>query len=130
MSLISQLVCDEDLDFIFLTETWQLPSLAEKVDVFTSSFIELCGAEDLNVKLFAKPRPGARRGGGIALLVKRSISVNNFSVKFPAPSTFEFLSVKFCLSFSFVFVGLYRSPTRSSFSKFMCEFRFLLISLS
>jgi len=129
MSLISQLIHDENLEFIFLSETWQLPSLVGKMDVFTSSFIDFSGAESLRVKLFAKPRPGGRRGGGVALLCKRSISVVNYSVKFPAPSTFEFLSVKFCLEVSFVFIGVYRSPTSTSFSKFMCELRFLLISL-
>lgn len=129
LSLVSQLVSDSDLDFILLTETWQIPSVAGKMDVFTSKFIELSGAECLDVLLFAKPRPGGRRGGGVALLCRRSISVVNFSVKFPMPSTFEFLTVKFCLNLPFVFIGLYRSPTSTSWSRFMCELRFLFISL-
>ena len=129
MSLVSQLICDGCLDFLFLSETWQLPSIVGKMDVFSSSFFDFAGSEDLSVRLFSKPRPGGRRGGGVALLCRRSLPVENFSVHFPAPSSFEFLSVKFCLDFSFVFVGIYRSPSCNSFSKFMCEFRFLLISL-
>ena len=64
--LVTQLFSDENLDFIFLTETWQPPSIAGKMDVFTSSFLDFSKAEDLNAKLVAKPCPG----GGVAFFIQ------------------------------------------------------------
>ena len=126
--LVTQLFSDENLDFIFLTETWQPPSIAGKMDVFTSSFLDFSKAEDLNAKLFAKPRPGGRRGGGVAFLSRETFSVVKYKVNFPTPSAFEFLSVKIMGNFNVIFVGLYR-PSTGSFSRFIAEFRYLLISL-
>ena len=95
MPLVSQLMSDDDLDFLFLTETWQVPSVSGKMDVFSASFLDFSSAEDLCVQLFAKPRPKGRRGGGVALLCRKCISVVKYSVHFPAPSTFEFCLLSF-----------------------------------
>jgi hypothetical protein len=51
-----------------------------------------------------------------------------YKVNFPTPSAFEFLSVKIMGNFNVIFVGLYR-PSTGSFSRFIAEFRYLLIYL-
>ena len=121
---------DEDLDFLVITETWQLPSIDGKMNVMKPAFIDFCYAEGVEAKMFAVPRSDGRRGGGVALLFKESLKVSCYKVDCPSPSSFEMLTVKITANSSFVLVCLYRSSTAAAFTRFLSEFRNLLITLS
>ena len=54
MSLLSQLFSDEELDLLFIVETWQIPSVPGKLDAFSAAFKEhLLGEEKLLSKFLA-----------------------------------------------------------------------------
>ncbi|KAJ8334724.1 hypothetical protein SKAU_G00403630 [Synaphobranchus kaupii] len=78
--VISELILDNNIDFLLLTETWQQPS----------DYYALNQATPTNYCYIAKPRSSGR-GGGIAVLHKQSLSVTELDlnlppISFPLPS--------------------------------------------
>ncbi|KAM3613444.1 uncharacterized protein V6R79_026117 [Siganus canaliculatus] len=73
--LIPDLLTDNDIDLLLLTETWQQPS----------DFFHLNQATPPNYSYIAKPRLSGR-GGGIAVLHKQSLPITSISSTFPTDS--------------------------------------------
>ncbi|KAJ8369350.1 hypothetical protein SKAU_G00093780 [Synaphobranchus kaupii] len=70
--VISELILDNNIDFLLLTETWQQPS----------DYYALNQATPINYCYIAKPRSSGR-GGGIAVLHKQSLSVTELDLNLP-----------------------------------------------
>ncbi|KAJ8341230.1 hypothetical protein SKAU_G00335210 [Synaphobranchus kaupii] len=80
--VISELILDNNIDFLLLTETWQQPS----------DYYALNQATPTNYSYIAKPRSSGR-GGGIAVLHKQSLSVTELDLNLPPMLTFEYLAL-------------------------------------
>ena len=129
MSLLSQLFSDEELDLLFIVETWQIPSVPGKLDAFSAAFKEHLLGEEISANLFCMPRGGTRVGGGLALLSKSNLSLSPYKFMMPKPSTFELLCCKLRADRSAILICLYRIPS-TSFLTFLNEFRTLLMAVS
>ncbi|KAJ8375516.1 hypothetical protein SKAU_G00060960 [Synaphobranchus kaupii] len=116
--VISELILDNNIDFLLLTETWQQPS----------DYYALNQATPTNYCYIAKPRSSGR-GGGIAVLHKQSLSVTELDLNLPPMSTFEYLALS--LPNSITAILLYRPPkTHPSFLSELSELLTIASSLS
>ena len=129
LGLLSHLFADENLDFMIVLETWQIPSVRGKLDAFSAAFKEHLLGEDLSTNLICKPRGGSKKGGGIALVTKSTIKVSSYKLSFPAPKSFEYLCCKIKTAKQFLLICIYRCPS-VSLANFLLEFTNLLVSLS
>ena len=78
-------VRDNKCDLVALTETWLSPDVSKN-----ASFVQDCA--DYGYKLFQIPRP-ARRGGGVAILVKNSIYIVRNKIPHLAHTNFEHIAL-------------------------------------
>ena len=129
LSDITQFMSDENTDMLILSETWQSHPKPGKLDTFKATFEDFAEAEELDVNLFTAARCDGRKGGGVALASKKSLSVSHYSLDFELPTSFEYLSVKCKFSQPFILVCLYRSSSSSS-ANFITDFSELLTALS
>ncbi|XP_068507165.1 uncharacterized protein [Syngnathus scovelli] len=113
--VIFELLLDNNLDLLFLCETWQQP-----LDFFT-----LNQATPSNYSYIAKPRLSGR-GGGIAVLHKQSLPITELDLNLPSISSFEYLA--FPLPNSTTAVLIYRPPKSHPF--FLSELSELLTIVS
>ncbi|KAJ8362846.1 hypothetical protein SKAU_G00116770 [Synaphobranchus kaupii] len=113
--VISELILDNNIDFLLLTETWQQPS----------DYYALNQATPTNYCYIAKPRSSGR-GGGIAVLHKQSLSVTELDLNLPPMSTFEYLALS--LPNSITAILLYRPP--KTHPSFLSELLTIASSLS
>ncbi|KAK6168847.1 hypothetical protein SNE40_020019 [Patella caerulea] len=109
---INTFICDNDLDILALTEAWLL-------DSSDSSICELVptGFSIINV-------PRHKRGGGVALIHKSSISLSNLTgEKF---NSFEYLDSNVSISNNLIrCIIIYRAPSKSEHVFFDEFFNFL-----
>ncbi|KAL0152078.1 hypothetical protein M9458_052632, partial [Cirrhinus mrigala] len=110
-TVLSTLLTEKDLDFLLLTETWQIPN-----DYFHLNLLTPSGYSYL-----AKPRLTSR-GGGLAAVYRSNIPVK--TIDFHATSTFEYLVLKISGTFPMIAILLYRPP--KSMSNFFTELHELL----
>ncbi|KAJ8364273.1 hypothetical protein SKAU_G00131040 [Synaphobranchus kaupii] len=116
--VISELILDNNIDFLLLTETWQQPS----------DYYALNQATPTNYSYIAKPRSSGR-GGGIAVLHKQSLSVTELDLNLPPMLTFEYLALS--LPNSITVILLYRPPkTHPSFLSELSQLLTIASSLS
>ena len=116
--MIQQYIQDNDIDFLFLTETWiysdSPPSMANSLTPTDYSFLQI-------------PRP-AGRGGGIAAIFKSKFSLT--SVNTTTFSSFEHVLLRFtCGTKSYLFLIVYLPPICSK-ATFLSDFSSLLEDLA
>ncbi|KAL0154066.1 hypothetical protein M9458_050640, partial [Cirrhinus mrigala] len=110
-TVLSTLLTEKDLDFLLLTETWQIPN-----DYFHLNLLTPSGYSNL-----AKPRLTSR-GGSLAAVYRSNIS--DKTIDFHATSTFEYLVLKISGTLLMIAILLYRPP--KSMSIFFTELHELL----
>ena len=100
-SSVHDLLATERIDILAVTETWLSP--ANDVDL-----IDACpsGFSALHV-----PRPGNRRGGGVAALYRSSIQASKLTLPLVSPKTFEYIALAFIINFIPIrLIFIYRPP--------------------
>ncbi|XP_074476551.1 uncharacterized protein LOC141758790 [Sebastes fasciatus] len=110
--ILHELILDNSLDFLLLTETWQQPN----------DFFSLNQASPPNFGYLCKPRP-SRRGGGLAVLFNKNLRTTELT--FPTVTSFESLAFKTC---SNTVILIYRPPKPNS--SFLSDLSELLIVAS
>lgn len=108
---LSALLTEKNLDFLLLTETWQVPN-----DYFHLNLLTPSGYSYL-----AKPRLTSR-GGGLAAVYRSNIPLNTIDLH--VTLTFEYLVLKISGSSPLLVILLYRPP--KSMSNFFSELHELL----
>ena len=83
-ALIQEFISDQDLDVLFLTETW----LSADTPVSALNLLTPTGYTFIN-----HPRPDGKRGGGIAAVVRNTFSLSKVSTE-SFPSFFEHMALK------------------------------------
>ena len=109
--IISELLLDNHIDLLLLCETWQQPQ----------DFYALNQAIPSHYTYIANPRLFGR-GGGVAVLHKKSLSITQLHLNLPTFSSFEYLA--FSLPNSVTSILIYRPPT--SHPSFLSELSELL----
>ncbi len=104
-SLIHELIEDQNIDFMCVTETWQKPN-----DYFYLNQTVPSGYEYIS-----KPRYSGK-GGGLALIYRDRHKVCPISLS--EPSTFEILAVQLKGPTPTVLVMIYRPPKASTMNAF------------
>ena len=101
-----------------------------KVDTFTAKIKEIAAAQKYLINCISCPRPGGRRGGGVATLFETKFNVKRYTLS-NTYVTFEsvFTTVKHN-KLNFILGSIYRVPTNISFQDFMDEFTDLLTLLA
>ncbi|XP_034006046.1 uncharacterized protein LOC117498087 [Trematomus bernacchii] len=94
--ILNEFIKDKNLDFLYLTETWQKPQ-----DYFSLNQITPAGFTCID-----KPRP--TRGGGIAAIFRKEIKTTKISI--PEVSSFEHLIFKLSGPTPLVTAIIYRPP--------------------
>ena len=104
--IILDLLIRENLDFLVITETWL------KDNVECQSWLNAQGLHDLSYKHDNIPRQGRKRGGGLLLLYKKSLSMIRLeSLKLSScESAIWKLSTN---NYSFTCIGIYHPPATS-----------------
>ena len=112
---VKDLVVDQDIDILALTETWLRPGNIDDVEIRT-----LCptGYRFLHV-----PR-GHSRGGGVGLLFKDTLQINSHITD--TFTTFELMDIHFRSLQSIRILLIYRPPDNTSCVLFLEEFSVLL----
>ena len=112
---VRDLVVDQDIDILALTETWLRPGNIDDVEIRT-----LCptGYRFLHV-----PR-GHSRGGGVGLLFKDTLQINSHITD--TFTTFELMDIHFRSLQSIRVLLIYRPPDNTSCVLFLEEFSVLL----
>ena len=95
--IILELLLDNNIDLLFLCETWQQPL----------DFYALNQATPSNYRYIAKPRLSGR-GGGLAVIYKKSTSITELNLNLPSISSFEYLALS--LPNSITAILIYRPP--------------------
>ena len=116
-SIIHELIQDQNIDFMTLTETWQKPN----------DFFNLNQTIPAGYAYTCKPRC-AGKGGGLALIYRDSYKVCPISIS-EEPSSFEILAVQLKGSIPTIVVTIYRPPKASAMNKFFTEFSTILTHL-
>ena len=112
---VTDFVVDQDIDILALTETWLRPGNVDDVEIRT-----LCPT---GYRFLRVPR-GHSRGGGVGLLFKDTLQINNHITD--TFKTFELMDIHF-RSLHFIRVLLiYRPPDNTSGMLFLEEFSALL----
>ena len=127
---IIQYLCDSDTDILLLTETWFPPAKPGKLDPFSAFSKELLAAEDLEYSYHSVERSTGRRGGGVAILLKSTITSRRHHL--PAnlvPSSFEFVAVSIKSSVPLLVACIYRPDSASTASAFLSEFSIFLSNI-
>ena len=120
---ISEIVLDNDLDILMLTETWLY---AEGDEAYESAMTPH------GYKSYFFPRRGKKRGGGIAFIIRSNLSryVKLTPLNY---SSFESVEMKLCINqHSVTSICLYRihhnKKNNVTFPGFMCDFVDMLSS--
>src|SRR5271170_3988548 len=117
-ALIKELISDNKIDLLALTETWLSPDTSPSV---------LNSLTPKNYSIMHHPRAEGR-GGGIALIYRSFLKVSVISL--PTYSSFESLCVNFSVSnFSCSLLTVYRPPSFSKYT-FISEFSSILEKLA
>ncbi|XP_034053520.1 uncharacterized protein LOC117533727 isoform X3 [Gymnodraco acuticeps] len=113
-NILNKFIKDNNLDFLYLTETWQKPQ-----DFFLLNEITPAGFTYID-----KPRP--LRGGGIAAIIRKEIK----TIRIPIPdvSSFEHLIFKLSGPTPLVTAIIYRTP--KSNPSFLSDLSVILTQLS
>ncbi len=114
-TLIRELISDQHLDILTLSETWltkdSLPSVLNSLTPPGFSLLHI-------------PRPSHKLGGGVAVIYRSFLKAT--ITPHLSSQSFESICIKFSISqSSFLLFTIYRSPS-SSFSLFQSEFTSLL----
>ena len=130
LSEIIQYCSDFTANITLLTETWQNSAIPGLFDCFSAEIKEIAVAENYSIDCFSCPRPGGRRGGGVATLFEKNLHVKQYMLNHTY-LTFEsvFVTVKHH-KLNFLLGSIYRIPTNITFQDFMNEFTDLLTFLS
>ena len=112
--ILNDFISSENLDFMFLTETW-----LQYADC--SQLVELCPP---HYECFNQPRVSGR-GGGLVCVYKKNFKCN--LLHFNGFSSFEALTFKLAGSYPILFALIYRPP--KSVSGFLAEFSEFLSSI-
>ena len=130
LSEIIQYYSDFTANIGLLTETWQISAVQGKFDTFSAEIKDIAAAENYCINCFSRPRPGGRRGGGVATLFETHLNLKRYALR-NSYETFEsvFATVKHN-KLNFVLGSIYRVPTNVSFQLFMEEFTDLLTFLA
>ena len=118
---IVEFVTDNDLDILVMTDTWLKP----EHDIARGDMTPAC------YTLYEEPRPGEKRGGGVAVLCKASIKVKK-AKRFKA-NTFESMNALITSATKSVrLVVVYRPPSKKdqNATAFLAEFGALLETLA
>jgi hypothetical protein len=104
---ISELICDNDLDFAMLTETWLYPDGDE-------AYVNAMTPHGYDCYSFPR-QPGScfgTRGGGIAIITKSTLSTN-FKLTRLVPTSFEAVECKLSINqVTLSCICIYRPPYR------------------
>src|SRR5277367_3692247 len=121
LALIKELISDNKIDLLALTETWLSPDTSPSV---------LNSLTPKNYSIMHHPRAEGH-GGGIAFIYRSFLSVIKVSViSLPTFSSFEALCVNFSVSnFSCSLLTVYRPPSLSTCT-FISEFSSVLENLA
>lgn len=125
-----QTFSDSDANILIMSETWHACPTPGKLDTFSASLREFALAESIeDVNILSKARTTGKRGGGLALLTKESITFKYYKLDIMLPESFEYLAAKCICASPFVMICFYHPPG-TSFSLFMQEFEDLLDALN
>ena len=112
---VKDLVVDQDIDILALTETWLRPGNIDDVEIRT-----LCA----NGYRFLHVARGHSRGGGVGLLFKDTLQINSHITG--TFTTFELMDIHFRRLQSIRVQLIYRPPDNTSCALFLEEFLVLL----
>ena len=118
---IVEFVTDNDIDILAMTETWLKPDhVVARGDMTPAGY-----------SLYEEPRPGEKRGGGVAILCKANLNVKK-AKRFKA-ITFESINALITSGRKSVrLVVVYRPPSKKdqNATEFLAEFAALLETLA
>ena len=117
-ALVQDFILENDIDLLFLTETWLAPDTPPSVlNTFTPN----------NYSFQHEPR-NTGRGGGVGVLFKSCFSISRVATQ--VFSTFEHILVRLTQdSKSYLFLTVYRPPSTSQ-STFLSDFALLLENIA
>ena len=112
---VKDLVLDQEIDILALTETWMCPGNINDVEIRT-----LCPT---HYRFLHDPR-GHSQGGGVSLLFKDTLQINSHITD--TFTTFELMDIHFRSLQSIRILLIYRPPDNTSCVLFLEEFSVLL----